>query len=102
MFNKSKSVLRMINTDKSATLPLYNINSDQSKFKQIIRLIGLVCVCACICATVYYTTDRILTHIEKESKVNPAPNFSTIQEAESVKRLLIITSEELKLSLFVC
>ena len=74
-----------MSTDKNA-LPLYNINSDQSKFKQIIRLIGLVCICACICATVYYTTDRILTHIEKESKVHPAPNVSTIilQESERV------------------
>ena len=76
---------RHMSTDKNA-LPLYNINSDQSKFKQIIRLIGLVCICACICATVYYTTDRILTHIEKESKVHPAPNVSTIilQESEPV------------------
>ena len=82
MFNKSKSVLRMINTDKSATLPLYNINSDQSKFKQIIRLIGLVCVCT----TVYFTTDRILAHVEDSAslKVHPAQNVSILQETERV------------------
>ena len=53
------------------------------KFIKILRLIGLVCVCATVGATVYFTTDRVLTHIENSAnRVNPVPNES--QESEPV------------------
>lgn len=55
------------------------INPEHFKFMKVIRLIGLVCVCATVCATVYFTTDRVLTHIENSTnKVNPDPNVSSI------------------------
>ena len=70
----------MENTSCDSKNDVKNINS--SKFRKVIILMSLICVCT----TAYFITDRVLTHIENSAnKINPAPNESTIlQESEPV------------------